>query len=208
MNVQKLIGALRPFGDVLEVGFGASSKEIEKYHPKSHTIISSDPEAVNWAKDHLGVKVIADIWQSALPELGVFDTIYFGIDPESYDFLIRFKYTNDELDLFCKTVVEKEYLAGFLVELEQNGQITQEQLEQNLKKYKLSPAKPAPRKRSKEMIHFLKSCLLSHMRKGSRFSCYLKSEIDDEEFYDEILVDPSLDIRQDGLIITIEKLLA
>ena len=206
MYIQKLMQELHPFGDCLEVGFGSSSKEIQKYHPRSHTIISQDEMAVKWAKTHLNVKVIPDIWQGALPTLGVFDTIYFGIDPIQCDFLIKFRYTDEELETFCKISAKEEHLSRFLSELEQNGHITKEQKEKMIQKFGLTHAKPPTPKRSGEMIQFLKICLASHMRKGSRFSCLLKYEIDDSEFYNDIMVDPFLDIRQDGLIIVIEKL--
>lgn len=206
MNVQKIMQALRPFGDVLEVGFGSASKEIQKYHPRSHTILSTDSEALHWAEGHKSVKVIPEIWQGALPALGVFDTIYFGIDPVEHEFLIRFEYTDEELDHFCRVVVEKKHLSRFLAELEQNGQIRSDQKEKMIKKYHLSHEKPLAAKRSGEMVQFLKFCISQHMREGSRFSCFLKSEIDDPKFFDEIVVDPFLDVKQDGLIIVIEKL--
>lgn len=206
MDTQKLIRALHPFGDVLEVGFGAASKEIQKYHPRTHTILSNDPEAVSWAKNHASVKVIAEIWQSALPELGVFDTIFFGIDPIEAGFLIRFQYADSDLDQLCSSVGEKKYLSKFLAELERNGQITKEQKEKMIHKYGLKQASPPPVKRSGEMVQFLKACLSLHMKKGSRFSCALKTDLDDPIFFDEIAVDPFLDVRLDGLILVIEKL--
>lgn len=201
-----LIEALHPFGDVLEVGFGPSSFLIQKYHLESHTIISSDPAAADWAKNRPGVKVIDDIWQGALPSLGVFDTIYFGLDPIENQLLIRFQYTDTELNDFCKGVEDKKLLSRFLAELEQNGQITSEQREKLIRKYKLEHAKPPQAKRSNQMFLFLKQCLSMHMRKGSRFSCFLKSEFDDPQFFNEIIVDPKLDYREEGRIIVIEKL--
>ncbi len=206
MDLKKLFLELRPFGDVLEVGFGNSSKEIQTFHPSTHTILSTDSDAMAWAKEHAGVKVICEIWQSALPSLGVFDTIYFGIDPLEFGFLIRFHYTDHELEAFCESVIEKKYLSRFLAELEENGQITNEQKEKMIRKHRLTHQKAPLQKRSGEMIDFLKICLTMHMRKGSRFSCYLKREIEDTRFYNEILVDPFLEVRQDGLILVIEKL--
>lgn len=206
MDTQKLIRTLHPFGDVLEVGFGAATKEIQKYHPRTHTILSNDEEAISWARNHVSVKVIPEIWQSALPELGVFDTIFFGVDPIEAGFLIRFQYTDFDLEQLCSSVGEKKYLSRFLAELERNGQITKEQKEKMTHKYGLKPASPPPAKRSGEMIQFLKACLALHMKRGSRFSCALKSELDDPVFFNEIVVDPFLDVRLDGLILVIEKL--
>lgn len=205
--LELLVETLHPFGNVLEVGFGKSSTLIQKYHPQTHTVISSDPAAAEWAKKHLTAKIIPDIWQSALPALGVFDTIFFGIDPLENQFLIRFKYTDSELDIFCHGVVDKKALSRFLAELEQNEQITTEQKEKMIAKYKLEHAKPPLPKRSNQMFLFLKQCIATHMRKGSRFSCYLKTPLNDPQFFNEIVVDPNLDFREDGRIIVIEKLI-
>lgn len=51
--MEACIDALKPIGDVLEVGFGLgySSTRIQKYHPKSHTIIECDPTVVQKAKE-------------------------------------------------------------------------------------------------------------------------------------------------------------
>ena len=160
----------------------------------------------SFADEHKGVKVISDIWQSAIQGVGVFDVIYFGIEPVEFAFLVRYHYTDLELDNFCNDVKEKLALSKFLAELVRNGQITEEQKEKMIKKYGLTHERPLAPKRSGEMLDFFKTCLSQHMRKGSRFSCYLKSEIDDPRFYNEILVDPFLDVRQDGLITVIEKL--
>ncbi|PJD97638.1 MAG: hypothetical protein CK425_03150 [Parachlamydia sp.] len=85
--VNALIKALRPSGNVLEVGFGLGdgASFIQQSKPKSHTIIESDPhlakEAEKWASKFSNVKVIADSWQNALPKLGVFDTIFYNDYP-------------------------------------------------------------------------------------------------------------------------------
>src|SRR5579871_2039641 len=67
------IDALKPFGDVLEIGFGLgySSDRIQTHRPKSHTIIEYHPEvakrAREWAKRYPNVTIIEDTWQHALP---------------------------------------------------------------------------------------------------------------------------------------------
>lgn len=82
-----LVDALQPFGDVLEVGFGLgySATQIQKYKPRSHTIIECDPtvliEAHQWAAKHPSVTVVPSKWQEALPSLGVFDAIFFDDFP-------------------------------------------------------------------------------------------------------------------------------
>lgn len=81
------IDALKPKGDVLEVGFGLgySAQKIQSYHPKSHTIIEYHPEVLikarEWAKKHPNVTIVAGTWQEMLPTLGVFDSIFFDDYP-------------------------------------------------------------------------------------------------------------------------------
>ncbi len=85
--MQACIDALKPSGAVLEIGFGCgySSTQIQKYQPKSHTIIEFHPVVVekarHWAKQHPGVTIIEDTWQNALSTLGVFDAIFFDDYP-------------------------------------------------------------------------------------------------------------------------------
>lgn len=204
MYIKSLMKALKPFGDVLEVGFGEASKEIQKYHPRSHTLITRDEEAFEWAQSH-PVKIIDQIWQAALPALGVFDTIFFGlVDPI---LPMQMHYTDAILIEFCNGVKNKLALSKFLAELEQNGQITTEQKEEMIRRYKLTHEKPPLIKQAGQILPFLKMCIENHMKKGSRFSCYLKNELDDPQFFNEIVVNPMLDVQEDGRIIVIEKLL-
>lgn len=81
--MQACVDALKPSGDVLEIGFGLgySASHIQKYHPKSHTIIECDPTVIKkaqaWAKKHPHVKIVKGFWQDQIGKLGVFDTIFF-----------------------------------------------------------------------------------------------------------------------------------
>ncbi len=85
--MEACIDALKPSGDVLEVGFGFgySATRVQHYHPHTHTIIEYDPvvakKAKEWAKDHKGVTIIEKTWQDALPALGQFDVIFFDDYP-------------------------------------------------------------------------------------------------------------------------------
>lgn len=85
--MQACIDALKPFGDVLEIGFGLgfSATQIQTYRPKSHTIIEYDPEvakrARKWAEDFSNITIIESTWQEVLPSLGVFDCIFFDDYP-------------------------------------------------------------------------------------------------------------------------------
>ena len=85
--MEACIDAMRPSGDVLEVGFGLgyASTRIQHYKPKSHTIIECDPvvakRAREWAKEYSDVTIVEKTWQEALPELGQFDAIFFDDYP-------------------------------------------------------------------------------------------------------------------------------
>ncbi len=87
--LETLIDHLRPEGNVLEVGFalGFAAARIQTYHPKHHTIIEPHPviaaKAIQWAKNHPSISVIQDSWEHALPQLGIFNAIFFDdIRPE------------------------------------------------------------------------------------------------------------------------------
>lgn len=77
------VDALKPFGDVLQVGFssGAVAERIQFYRPKSHTIIEPDvlalEKARGFAKGRENIILIGDTWQRALPKLRQFDALFF-----------------------------------------------------------------------------------------------------------------------------------
>lgn len=77
------IRELQPHGDVLEIGFGMgySATAIQKYNPKSYTIIECDPIVIKkckeWSKDYNNVTIIESKWQDVLDDLGTYDSIFF-----------------------------------------------------------------------------------------------------------------------------------
>lgn len=81
------VEALKPSGDVLEIGFGLgySATYFQQHKIKSHTIVECDPvvvkKAKEWAKQYSNVKIIEDTWQNALDKLGVFDVVFFDDYP-------------------------------------------------------------------------------------------------------------------------------
>lgn len=254
--MQACIDALRPFGDVLEVGFGLgySATQIQTYHPKSHTIIEFHPEvaarARQWAKKFPNVTIVEDTWQNALAKLGVFDCIFFDDYPlqsdeemkqmqqeadqsqlllkkgeqilkdadETLPFLKEIKYSDadlKELSRQMKSENEVHQFARFITELRGRQQITQEQWEKILKPLvgaeemarlnQTEKKKAAPDER---LFIFLNACLKSHMRKGSRFSCFLssaESKYQDEKFINEIITNPDLDYHEEEIAIEVPK---
>lgn len=91
---EALINALHPTGDVLQIGFGTdfAAEQIQKHHPKTYTIIETNPEiakmAKKWASQKQNVKIIEGNWNTALPKLGTFDAIFFNEYPIEYEIAI------------------------------------------------------------------------------------------------------------------------
>lgn len=86
--MEALVDNLKPFGDVLEVGFGMgySASAIQKYNINSHTIIENNPEVIKklkvWAKDQKhDVIIVEDSWHNALSYLGKYDCFFFDDSP-------------------------------------------------------------------------------------------------------------------------------
>ena len=85
--MEACIDFLKPKGDVLEIGFGMgySATQIQKYKPKSHTIIEMDPTVIKrlkkWAKNYDNIIIIEGTWQKEIHNLGKFDEIFFDDFP-------------------------------------------------------------------------------------------------------------------------------
>lgn len=78
-----LLDALKPSGDVLEIGFGSgyAANSIQSFHPKSHTIIETKAQKAHEASQlkskNSSITVIEEDWHKALPKLKSFDAIFF-----------------------------------------------------------------------------------------------------------------------------------
>jgi len=85
--MEACIDKLQPKGDVLEIGFGMgySATQIQKYKPKSHTIIEMNPLVIKrlekWSKDYDNIIIIEGTWQEKIHDLGTFDEIFFDDYP-------------------------------------------------------------------------------------------------------------------------------
>lgn len=266
--MEACIDALKPFGDVLEVGFGLgySAKRIQSYHPKSHTIIEYHPEvakhAREWAKQYPHVTILEDTWQNALSHIGVFDCIFFDDYPlhseqemqhmlkESSDsslllkkgqqvieetnklvpFLQEIKYSDHDLaqlkqEVLLEDKMQVRHFIRFLEELEQRGQIcskqfkkqldelmqrrtvTQAEIDQLLNKSKTNSPFVFSGANDR-LFAFLSACLQNHMRKGSRFSCFLssaQSRFEDEKFFNEIITNPYLDFHEEEITLDVPQ---
>ncbi|VHO04193.1 hypothetical protein [Candidatus Rhabdochlamydia sp. T3358] len=123
------------------------------------------------------------------------------------------KYSDQDLDDFVKTVASepKEQLATFLEQLHNNQQITKQQLERLTKKHNIQLKEPSEKQPfhfqgpSDRLFAFLQPCLASHMRNGSRFSCFLSdpnSKLTDHRF-SEIIANPYLDYQEKQIAIKV-----
>ena len=93
--MEACIEALKPSGDVLEIGFGLgySATHIQSFKPNSHTIIECDHSVINhaeeWLSQHKNASLIEGTWQNKLSSLKVFDAIFFDdyspISSEQFD---------------------------------------------------------------------------------------------------------------------------
>ena len=85
--MEACIDKLQPKGHVLEIGFGMgySATQIQKYKPKSHTIIEMDPMVIKklqeWAKDYDNIIIVEGTWQEKLDDLEKYDEIFFDDYP-------------------------------------------------------------------------------------------------------------------------------
>ncbi len=260
------IDALKPFGDVLEIGFGLgySAEQIQSFHPKSHTIVEFHPEvaakAREWAKNFPNVTIVEDTWQHALPSLGIFDAIFFDDYPlqseeemqkmekestsshqlvkkgsqmlqeieKQLPFLNEIRYSDEDLtSLMGEVPLHAPHLAlqfaRFLKELSGRAQISEAQLHRAIallvaeKKLseeeavsllkKIEKSEPfAFAGTSDRLFRFLSDCLKSHMRTGSRFSCFLSSPVskfEDERFFNEIITNPFLDFHEEEIVLEV-----
>lgn len=87
--MEACIDKLQPKGDVLEIGFGFgySATQIQKYNPKSYTIIECDPVVIKrceeWAKNYDNVTIIHAKWQEVVctDKLHKYDEVFFDDFP-------------------------------------------------------------------------------------------------------------------------------
>tara|TARA_R100001591_G_scaffold118435_2_gene141274 strand:+ start:47 stop:685 length:639 start_codon:yes stop_codon:yes gene_type:complete len=89
--MEACIDLLQPTGDVLEIGFGMgySATQIQKYNPKSYTIIECDPDVIErckqWSKKYNNVTIIESKWQEVIctEQLDKYDQVFFDDFPNN-----------------------------------------------------------------------------------------------------------------------------
>lgn len=244
-----LIKSLNPSGDILQIGFDEDSAErIQSFHPKTHTVIVSNPQAAakasKWAGSHTNCSVIQGEWKSALPKLGSFKTIfYYDYKPsdatKTMNYLfseeimteiaktkellksigdemsqLPMRYSDNDLEEFYKKIGQynQEKLATFFRNLANNKNISEQQYEKIVKKYKLDGDAPKSNETNlgppEEMLSCLEECVKNHMLVGSRFTSFLNnitSKYEDAQFFEKIITNPHLEYKESLVPVSIQN---
>lgn len=174
-------------------------------------------------------------WREKLPQLGVFDLVllHHSLPPveekaslllrsgqaalqqakEAFPALFNLRYSELDLEALCEAAKEnRRYLSRFLTELQGAGQITPEQFQKVVKKYRIEQkSAPSPKPQPDLLFPLVRECLQKHMKKGSKLICSLRpphSRYEDPQFFEHIITNPSFDYQEQSLpeetLITIE----
>ncbi len=144
---------------------------------------------------------------------------------KTFPFLHEIVYTDPDLDELIHHVlankdVPVEHLCRFLKELHMRKQISAEQMSRVVNRLEQEgiavsgvPIDPTPTQQqfhfrgpNERLLTFLQQVLNGHMRKGSRFSCFLSSSVskyEDPKFVDAIICNPYLDYSEHSIEIDV-----
>lgn len=117
---------------------------------------------------------------------------------------IKVKYSDEIIEDFYQKIGQfyPQEMPKFFQMLKDKDCITWAQYQNAIEKYNIEvnattgssiPQQVDP------MLAFLEECLKSHMRKGSRFSCFLSdttSKYENSQFFDRFITDPNLDYHE------------
>ena len=108
-------------------------------------------------------------------------------------------------ELFERKQISEPQFQKILTDLVQEKKLSEHETETLLEKAekKLSMAGSSER-----LFTFLNQCLVSHMRKNARFSCFLSSAVSkyqDEKFVSEIITNPNLDYHEEEIVIDVPE---
>jgi precorrin-6B methylase 2 len=143
-------------------------------------------------------------------------------------FLKSIQYTREDIASFLamleKEHASAEHLYRFLSELKEREQITEELFEQTLQYLlekgfvrkeeiealakKQTATTFSSRGPSDRLMEFLSKCLNKHMRKHSRFSCFLSdpaSTWENSQFFQKVIANPDLDYREQEINVQVPE---
>jgi len=129
---------------------------------------------------------------------------------EQFPQLSVLRYSDHDLKEFCEQLEPSQFknLPRFLYQLQQRGQISLDQYEKTLRTYNLEKnetesVKITVRKQSDLLFDLLLICLEKHMKKGSRFACFLtESNYENPQFFDQIITNPCIDYQEKTISIS------
>lgn len=152
---------------------------------------------------------------------------------EKFSFLKNIQYTDEDLEYFFKNLrdkqsVDKKHFLPFFYDMKVKGHINEEQFDRIIARLekeslitaeirgeffgkieKVQSKKPYDfNERGDRFFEFLEICLKEHMRKDSKFSCYLDrptSRYEDEKFFNHIITNPSLDFKEHTIQVDVPK---
>ncbi|MBS0653646.1 MAG: hypothetical protein JSR39_09025 [Verrucomicrobia bacterium] len=118
--------------------------------------------------------------------------------------LSQIKYSDEDLEAFCLQMEQghRKDLPRFLHQLKQKGQITEAQYEKVHAAHRLPKEASAPipvriDQSSDLIFKVLSVCLDKHMRKGSRFVCFLnESNYENPSFFDGVITNPFVNYQE------------
>ncbi len=125
------------------------------------------------------------------------------------------RYSDTDMDTFYEQVGQfhLEKLSYFLHELKCNRQISIEQYENRILKYRLKKIESnnnplVEGERTCGIFTFLNACLDSHMHKGSRFSCFSSipaSNYENPQFFSQIITNPNFDYQEQFITVKVSS---
>ncbi len=135
-------------------------------------------------------------------------------------FLKTICYSDEDLSAFAQQQEEIVPVIRFFQELCSRSQITVEQFDAQLRSFVLSKRifqeevvrllhptiKSALTESGDRLYQFLNRCLHSHMKVGSRFSCFLssaQSKLEDPQFVEAIILNPLLDFHEEVIELSV-----
>lgn len=122
------------------------------------------------------------------------------------------QFSDREIDNFYQKTgrFNLKELPRFFKKLQENGNISETQLKNIMKKYHLENFKAESAKTKTQevgkqpdnMLQFLEACLKNHMKKGGRFTCFLNSQTskyEDSQFFENIITNPFVDYKENSV---------
>jgi predicted O-methyltransferase YrrM len=143
-------------------------------------------------------------------------------------FLKSMQYSQEDIASFVamleKEQASAEHLYRFLSELKEREQITDELFRETIENLiekgfirkeeiealseKKAESGAPSRGPGERLMQFLRRCLSKHMRKHSRFSCFLSdpaSTWENSQFFQEVIVNPDLDYREKEITVQVPE---